>query len=126
MAEEPTTMTELKGIDLPAMPLDELLATLREGYTGAISDVLDAVLATLILPKQQEAVCVDAAQFLTFILAVKIVANNRQPMDSRNLMQAYRLINKSIEKDVPGMLVAFAREVPANQVQPARLEEKQL
>lgn len=112
MAEAPTTTRELEGFVLPDMgSFDELLATLREGYTNAINDVLDACLAHLILPKQQEAVAIDAAQFLTFILAVKIVTNNREPLDRKHLLQAFRRINKAVEKEVPAMLLSFAGEV---------------
>lgn len=109
----------MTALELPAtMTLEEQLDALRDGYCNAINDVLDGCLSTLALPMHQEALCQDAAQFLVYILAVKIVTNNGQPVELRHLMQAYRHLNKRIEKEVPTMLLEFTR---AHQAQ-ARLQ----
>lgn len=107
--QAPATMTvpNLSG----TLTISEQLDALREAYTNGINDILDGCLATLILPQHQEEVAQDAAQFLIYILAVKITANNHQAPELKNLMQAYRHMIKRIEKEVPTMLLTFAREL---------------
>lgn len=116
MAEEPTTMTEFKAPELPAMPFDELRAVLREGYSTAINDIMDGCMANVLLPDDQAALALDAAQFMVFAMAIKTVGNRRQEPTRKNIMAAYWPIEKAIKGEVPRMLNEFVDELKAQGV----------
>lgn len=92
---------------------EEARARVRAAYMQGISDILDASLAEFIMPTDRETIAQDAAQFTVFLMALKIVEARGQPLNRKNLLAAYWPIEKAIKRDLPGMLLDFARSQPA-------------
>lgn len=86
----------------------EILDRLRGFYAQAISDVTDRVLAEILLPDTQAAVCLDIAQFTTFLMAVKIAEVRGLPPTTENLMRWYWPMQKALKDEVPGMIRSHA------------------
>jgi len=97
---------------------DERIEAVREVYMQGISDILDRCIDEFVLPQDQEALLGDAAQFVVYLLAVKKVEVRRQVPDKKVLLAAYWPLEKAIKKEVPGMLLEFARAVEAQGQQP--------
>ena len=87
---------------------EELLDRLRAFYAQAFNDVTDRVLGEVLLPDDQAAVCLDIAQFVTFLMAVKIAEVRALPPTVQNLMRWYWPMQKALKDEVPGMLRAHA------------------
>lgn len=91
--------------------LSEHRERLRDVYSQAISDIVDACLGQLILPDDQAAICLDVAQFTTFIMAVKIAELRGLPPTRENLMKWYWPMQKALKDEVPEMLRQMADEI---------------
>lgn len=94
---------------LAGLPLDQQLELLRGVYTNGINNIMDACLSRMALPEQQEQLLEDAAQFIVFLFAVKMLANRRQEPRLPTLMGHFRKLTKRIEKDVPAGFMEFIR-----------------
>ena len=94
--------------DVPT--IDEIKERLRSVYLPAISDIVDRVLAEVLLPNDQASICLDVAQFTTFLMAIKITEVRGQPGEREPLMAAYWPMQKALKDEVPGMLRTFADE----------------
>jgi hypothetical protein len=92
---------------------DERLFRLRSAYSSAFNDVMDACLGELLLADDKAAVCLDAAQFFSYLMAVKIVEVRGQETTRENLMAAYWPMQKALKDDVPNMLRALADRAAA-------------
>jgi hypothetical protein len=90
---------------------EERMASIREIYSRAIDTIMDKVLEELIVADDQVQVAADAAAFTTFLMAIKICAARRLPVNRENLMGAYWPLQKSLKDDVPGMLRRYAEDV---------------
>lgn len=91
--------------------IEEHKARLREVYSQVIDDVVDRVLQEVLLPNDKASICLDVAQFTTFLMAAKIVEVRGQPPLRENFMAAYWPMQKALKDEVPGMLRALAEEV---------------
>jgi hypothetical protein len=98
--------TELNGTPT----LDEQLQALRQVYMQGVSDIIDRCLDELVLPAQKEAMIQDAAQFVLFLLAIKVAEVRGLGLERQQLLAAYWPLEKLIKKELPGMLLQFARE----------------
>jgi hypothetical protein len=92
---------------------EELLDRLRGFYSQAINDITDRVLAEVLLPDDQAAICLDIAQFTTFLMAVKIAEVRGLPPTKENLLHWYWPMQKALKDEVPGMLRAHAAAAAA-------------
>jgi hypothetical protein len=89
----------------------DVMADLRGVYMQAISDIVDRVLAEVLLADDQAAVCLDVAQFTTYLMAVKIAEVRALPPTTENLMRWYWPMQKALKDEVPGMIRAHAAAV---------------
>lgn len=94
--------------DMPT--INETKERLRSVYLPAISDIVDRCLAEVLLPNDQASICLDVAQFTTFLMAVKIAEVRGQKPEREHLMAAYWPMQKALKDEVPGMLRTFADE----------------
>jgi hypothetical protein len=90
-------------------PIEERLLRLRAVYSQGISDILDRCLEELILPADQEAMLQDAAEFVVFVLAIKVAEARAQGLGKAKILAAYWPIEKAIKKEVPAKLLEFAK-----------------
>ncbi|HEV2079421.1 MAG TPA: hypothetical protein VGR19_05940 [Allosphingosinicella sp.] len=111
-----TTESDVNGA--PVLTIEQRLEQVREVYTQGISDILDRCMDEFVLPQDQEALLDDAAQFAVYLLAIKKVEVRRQAADKKSLLAAYWPLEKAIKKEVPGMLLEFAKAVEAQGQQP--------
>lgn len=88
--------------------LEEHRDRLRGAYSKAISNIVDRCTAELVLPDDQAAICLDVAQFTTFLMAVKIAELRGLTPTREHLMKWYWPMQKALKDEVPGMLRQFA------------------
>jgi hypothetical protein len=98
----------------PVETQDERMLRLRSAYSSAFDNVMDRVLEEVLLPDDKAALCLDAAQFFTYLMTVKVVEAHGLALTRENLMAKYWPFQKALKDDVPGMLRELAARA-ANQ-----------
>lgn len=93
---------------------EEVLEVLRGFCSDGINGVVTRALGEILLPDDQAKLCLDVAQFTTFLMAVKIVECRRQPLTRENVMAAYWPMQKALKDEVPGMLRKFVDQAAAH------------
>ena len=111
----------LNGAELK--PFEETLQELRAVYTGEIAQVMEQCIKELILPQDQVALCEDAAQFTLFIMVLNIARLRGQEVNKKTLLAAYWRLEKAIKKEIPSMILDYARALEAENSQPERTPE---
>lgn len=91
--------------------MDDFRNRLRAVYSQAFSDIMDHILEDVILPDVKASILLDAAQFMTFLMAVKLTEVRGQAPTRENLLAAYWPMQKALKDEVPDQLRAFAAEV---------------
>lgn len=94
------------ALDLPSS--DDVLAGLREAISVGVDGLMDKALEQLILPDDQAKLCLDTAQFVTFLMAIKICQIRKLPISVENLMKWYWPMQKALKDEVPGMIRGYA------------------
>ncbi len=90
---------------------DDVLSRLRDVYGQALDEIMTRVLAEVLLPNDQAAVCLDFAQMAAFLMCIKVVEAKRQPLTRENLMAVWWPFQKALKDEVPGRLREFADEL---------------
>jgi hypothetical protein len=98
----------------PVESQDDRMLRLRSAYSSAFDNVMDRVLEEVLLPDDKAALCLDAAQFFTYLMTVKVVEAHGLALTRENLMAKYWPFQKALKDDVPGMLRELAARA-ANQ-----------
>lgn len=113
MNDTPTTGASIGAIAATTVEEqpDDIRDRLRAVYSQAFDDIADRVLADLLLPSMQASVLYDMAQFMTFLVAVKLCEALGKPPTRENLMAVYWPAQKALKDEVPGQLRAFAEAV---------------
>ena len=65
--------SSMAAFNSPAFLGAIMMERLREAYTTAFDQIMDRVLSEVLLPNDKSALCADAAQFFTYLMAIKIV-----------------------------------------------------
>lgn len=87
---------------------EERLDALRQFYMNGVSDLMDKVLETILLPNDKSKLALDFAQVTAFLMCIKVVEARGQGPTRENLMAVWWPFQKALKDDVPGMLRQFA------------------
>lgn len=93
-----------------ARRFDEDRQRVREVYLQGVSDIMDACLAEFLMPADKETIAHDAVQFTVFLMVLKIAEARGTGVDRFKLLTIFRLLAKELEREVPGMILEYARE----------------
>jgi hypothetical protein len=92
---------------------EERLERLRERFGLVLENIVERVLEELILGDDKAKLCLDMAQFTTYLMAIKITEARLQEPTKANILAAYWPMAKALKDEVPDMLRFYA-EHPAN------------
>ncbi len=104
---------KLNGAELK--PFEKTLQELRSVYTTEIAQVMEQCCKELALPGDQVALCEDAAQFTVFMMVLNIVRLRGQDPTKKTLLAAYWPLEKAIKKEIPSMILDYARAIEAGE-----------
>lgn len=94
--------------DLAMPTIEERLDALRAFYGNGVSDLMDKVLSTVLLPNDGAKVALDFAQLTAFLMCIKVVELRGQKPTRENLLAVWWPFQKALKDDVPPMIREFA------------------
>ena len=90
---------------------EERLERLRGVFSAAVTDIADRLLEELLLGDDKAKLCLDMAQFTTFLMAIKITEARLQEPTKDKILAAYWPLAKALKDEVPDMLREYATRV---------------
>jgi hypothetical protein len=93
----------------PTETQEERFSRLRAAYTNMFNDVMDRVLAEVILTEDKLKLLADAAQFFVFLMVLKMAEANGKAGERQAMLTAFWQLQASFKHDVPDMLRNYAK-----------------
>ncbi|HEX8418972.1 MAG TPA: hypothetical protein VF638_03055 [Sphingomonas sp.] len=87
---------------------EERLDRLRGVFSVAVTDIAERLMEELILGDDKAKLCLDMAQFTTYLMAIKITEARLQEPAKDKLLAAYWPMAKALKDEVPDMLREYA------------------